>query len=146
MRAQPLVHSQYQILFIFALPISTQRLKITIKLTLASKKDTGKSSLSKILVGYATRAGRKIIYVDLDVGQGLITIPGMIAAVQASRPYGVDEGYSAPPLVYFYGHTSMNDNVECYKKQVSTLMKQLDNMHATPDCKISIFLHLFQRI
>ena len=79
------------------------------------------------------RSGRKIIYVDLDVGQGLITIPGMIAAVQASRPYGVDEGYSAPPLVYFYGHTSMNDNVECYKKQVSTLMKQIDNMHATPE-------------
>lgn len=40
--------------------------------------DVGKSTLCRILLNYAVRLGRRPIYVDLDVGQGSISIPGTI--------------------------------------------------------------------
>lgn len=38
--------------------------------------DVGKTTLCKILLNYAVRQGRRPIYVDLDVGQGDISICG----------------------------------------------------------------------
>jgi polyribonucleotide 5'-hydroxyl-kinase len=43
--------------------------------------DVGKSTVSRILLNYAVRMGRRPIYVDLDVGQGQISIPGTIGMV-----------------------------------------------------------------
>lgn len=40
--------------------------------------DVGKSTLCRILLNYAVRMGRRPIFVDLDVGQGSISIPGTI--------------------------------------------------------------------
>lgn len=40
--------------------------------------DVGKSTLTKILLNYAVRMGRRPIFVDLDVGQGHISVPGTI--------------------------------------------------------------------
>lgn len=40
--------------------------------------DVGKSTLTRILLNYAVRMGRRPIYVDLDVGQGHISVPGTI--------------------------------------------------------------------
>lgn len=40
--------------------------------------DVGKSTVSRILLNYAVRMGRAPVYVDLDVGQGQISIPGAI--------------------------------------------------------------------
>lgn len=40
--------------------------------------DVGKSTLTKLLLNYAVRMGRRPIYVDLDVGQGQISVPGTI--------------------------------------------------------------------
>lgn len=40
--------------------------------------DVGKSTLTRILLNYAVRMGRRPIYVDLDVGQGQISVPGTI--------------------------------------------------------------------
>lgn len=43
--------------------------------------DVGKSTLSRILLNYAVRMGdstRRPIFVDLDVGQGHVSIPGTI--------------------------------------------------------------------
>lgn len=42
--------------------------------------DSGKSTLANILAAYAVRLGRCPTFVDLDVGQGAITVPGGIAA------------------------------------------------------------------
>lgn len=39
--------------------------------------DVGKSTLSRILLNYAVRLGRRPIYVDVDVGQGTISVPGL---------------------------------------------------------------------
>lgn len=47
---------------------------------IVGETDSGKSTLANILTAYAVRLGRCPTFVDLDVGQGMITIPGAIAA------------------------------------------------------------------
>jgi polyribonucleotide 5'-hydroxyl-kinase len=44
--------------------------------------DVGKSTLCRLLLNYAVRMGRRPIFVDLDVGQGQISIPGTIGEYQ----------------------------------------------------------------
>ena len=105
----------------------------------------GKSTVSKILLNYAVRLGRKPIFVELDVGQGAISVPGTIGAMMVERPASVEEGFSQvsifmfllmisfipnllkiccpqnAPLVYHYGHTSPGHNNVLYKELVSRL-------------------------
>ena len=83
---------------------------------LVGPTDVGKSTVSKILLNYAVRLGRKPIFVDLDVGQGSISIPGTIGAMLVERPAGVEEGFSQnSPLVYHYGHSGPGHNHVLYK-------------------------------
>lgn len=44
--------------------------------------DVGKSTLCRFLLNYAVRMGRRPIFVDLDVGQGQISVPGTIGEFQ----------------------------------------------------------------
>ena len=39
-------------------------------------RDVGKSTLCQLLLNYGVRCQRRPIYVDLDVGQGSISVPG----------------------------------------------------------------------
>ena len=59
-------------------------------------------------MNYAVRMGRRPVFVDLDVGQGSISVPGSIGAVLVERPANIEEGGFAEsaPLVYHYGHTT----------------------------------------
>ena len=50
------------------------------KVMIVGETDSGKSTLANILTAYAVRLGRCPTFVDLDVGQGMVTIPGSIAA------------------------------------------------------------------
>ena len=54
--------------------------------------DVGKSTLSTILVNYATRLGRAPMLVDLDVGQGQISIPGTVGALVVESPADIVKG------------------------------------------------------
>ena len=85
--------------------------------------DCGKSTLSKLLLNYASRMGRKPIFVDLDVGQGAISVPGTIGAVLVERPASIEDGTfsEAAPLVYHYGHKTPGQNPALYNKLVSRL-------------------------
>lgn len=42
--------------------------------------DVGKSTLCRILLNYAVRVGRRPLFVDLDLGQGQIALPGTIGS------------------------------------------------------------------
>ena len=69
--------------------------------------DSGKSSLAWMLLGWAARQGWKPTFVDLDIGQGSVTIPGTLAATPIEMPIDPVEGIQLEvPLVYFYGHTN----------------------------------------
>ncbi|XP_050294853.1 protein CLP1 homolog [Anthonomus grandis grandis] len=84
--------------------------------------DVGKSTLCRILLNYGVRMGRRPIFVDLDVGQGKVTIPGCVGALVIERPASIDEGFSQEaPLVYNFGHKSPSDNFKLYKKIVNQL-------------------------
>ena len=41
--------------------------------------DVGKSTLCRLLLNYAVRMGRRPVFVDLDVGQGSISLPGKLS-------------------------------------------------------------------
>ncbi|WVY92504.1 hypothetical protein V8G54_031592 [Vigna mungo] len=87
--------------------------------------DSGKSTLSRMLLSWAAKQGWKPTFVDLDIGQGSITIPGCIAATPIEMPIDPVEGIPLEmPLVYFYGHATPSNNVELYK----VLVKELSGM------------------
>lgn len=84
--------------------------------------DVGKSTLVKLLLNYAVRMARRPIFVDLDVGQGQISVPGTIGALLVERPASIEEGFSQQaPLVYHFGHKKPGANLELYNTIVSRL-------------------------
>ncbi|KAL3693584.1 hypothetical protein R1sor_007235 [Riccia sorocarpa] len=69
--------------------------------------DSGKSILTRMLLGWAARKSWKPTYVKLDIGQRSITIPGTIAATPIEMPIDPIEGVPLKvPLVFFYWHTT----------------------------------------
>lgn len=89
--------------------------------------DSGKSTLSKILLNYAVRAGWAPIFADLDIGQGAITVPGCISATPVEAPIDIEEGLPTDaPLVYYYGHLTPSDNSALYKRLVERLAAVLE--------------------
>ena len=95
--------------------------------------DSGKSTLSKILLNYAVRAGWAPTFADLDIGQGAITVPGCISATPVEAPIDIEEGLATDaPLVYYYGHLTPSDNSALYKRLVERLAAVLD-ARATAD-------------
>ncbi|EOA33128.1 hypothetical protein CARUB_v10016466mg [Capsella rubella] len=89
--------------------------------------DSGKSTLTKMLLSWAAKQGWKPTFVDLDVGQGSITIPGSIAASPIEMPLDPVEGFPLDmALVYYYGHISPSVNTELYKALVKELAQILE--------------------
>lgn len=84
--------------------------------------DVGKSTLCRILLNYAVRLGHRPIFVDLDVGQGTISVPGTLCSLLIERPASIEEGFSQlAPLVVHFGHKGPDFNNELYKICCSTL-------------------------
>ncbi|RYR36823.1 hypothetical protein Ahy_A09g041778 [Arachis hypogaea] len=69
--------------------------------------ESSQSTLSWMLLSWAAKQGLKPTFIDLDIGQGSITIPGCIAATPIEMPIDPVEGITLDmPLVYFFGHTT----------------------------------------
>ncbi|KAJ6842306.1 protein CLP1-like protein [Iris pallida] len=89
--------------------------------------DSGKSSLCRMLLSWACKQGWKPTFVDLDIGQGSITMPGCIAATPIELPIDAVEGIPLEiPIVYFYGHTTPSVSAELYKVLVKELAQTLE--------------------
>ncbi|XP_050426230.1 protein CLP1 homolog isoform X2 [Adelges cooleyi] len=90
-------------------------------------KNTGKSTLCRILLNYAAKTGdndRKPIYVDLDPDRGQISIPGTIGAVLVEKPAEPDEQFShIAPLIYHYGHNYINNDFATFNTLVTQMAK-----------------------
>lgn len=89
--------------------------------------DSGKSSLCRMLLSWACKQSWKPTFVDLDIGQGSITVPGCIAATPIEMPIDAVEGIPLEmPIVYFYGHSTPSENVDLYKVLVKELAQTLE--------------------
>ncbi|OJD20911.1 mRNA cleavage and polyadenylation factor Clp1, partial [Blastomyces percursus] len=97
-------------------------------------EDAGKTSLTKILTGYATKRERQPIVVNLDPSEGMLSVPGSLTATAFRSMMDVEEGWgSSPmsgpspipvklPLVYFYGlPCPLDAEGQVYKPIVSRL-------------------------
>ncbi|XP_058107960.1 protein CLP1 homolog [Magnolia sinica] len=93
--------------------------------------DSGKSSLAKMLLSWASKQSWKPTFVDLDIGQGSITVPGCIAATPIEMPIDPVEGIPLEmPIVYFFGHTTPSANADLYKVLVKELAQTLERQFA----------------
>ncbi|KAK6118316.1 hypothetical protein DH2020_047887 [Rehmannia glutinosa] len=93
--------------------------------------DSGKSTLARMLLSWAAKQGWKPTFVDLDIGQGSITIPGCISATPIELPIDPVEGIPLDmPLVYFHGHVTPSVNVDLYKVLVKELAQVLERQFA----------------
>ncbi|XP_075449313.1 polyribonucleotide 5'-hydroxyl-kinase Clp1 [Ascaphus truei] len=87
------------------------------RVLVAGPGDVGKSTLCRLLLNYAVRRGRRPTLVELDVGQGSVSVPGTVGALCVERPADVEEGFSAQaPLVYHFGSTTPGTNIKLYNK------------------------------
>jgi polyribonucleotide 5'-hydroxyl-kinase len=97
-------------------------------------EDAGKTSLAKILTGYATKMDRQPLVVNLDPSEGMLSVPGALTATAFRSLIDVEEGWgSSPmsgpspvpvklPLVYFCGLQSpLSGNGGLYKSIISRL-------------------------
>lgn len=76
-------------------------------------QNTGKSALCRSLVNAAVskQNGRNygVAFIDVDVGQQSISVPGSVAAVFVEAPVPVDEGFNTMmPLSFFFGDKQVN--------------------------------------
>lgn len=99
---------------------------------LVGPMDVGKSTVCRILCNYAVRVGRTPTYIDLDVGQGSISLPGTVAANYIERTADVVEGFEKKcPLVYHFGHLSPASNIALYDLLVKELAEVTDKRRAS---------------
>ena len=63
------------------------------RILIAGPTDVGKSTLCRVLLNYAVRSNRTPIFVDLDIGQNNISIPGTIGALLVSKPADIIRGF-----------------------------------------------------
>ena len=123
----------------FALEELRERARVTGKegprVLILGPESAGKTSLAKILTGYATRSGRSPVVVNLDVKEGMMSIPGTLSATVFKTLMDVEEGWgTAPmsgpngaipvklPLVYFFGSSQPEEKEgKVYKSQINRL-------------------------
>ncbi|KAI1102192.1 Clp1-domain-containing protein [Jackrogersella minutella] len=110
--------------------------------------NAGKTSLVKMLTGWATRMGRQPLVVNTDCREGMLALPGSLSAavfatiIDITTDWGStpSSGPSAVPvklpLVYNYGLGQPEDNMRLFKRVISRLAVAVTSRLAEdPDVK-----------
>ncbi|GFW49984.1 protein CLP1 homolog [Trichonephila clavipes] len=85
-------------------------------------KDVGKTTLCRFLLNYAVRSGRCPLFIDLDVGQNSISLPGTISVNTVGKPLDIVSGFEDEATqVYHFGYENSKHNTTLY----SLLLKRL---------------------
>lgn len=75
-----------------------------------------------MLLNWSVRAGHLPIFVDLDVNQNSISLPGTISALAVERTALAEEGFSIDSQIsYHFGYKTPNENPVLYRKLISAL-------------------------
>jgi polyribonucleotide 5'-hydroxyl-kinase len=98
--------------------------------------ESGKSSLSKVLIAYAVKLGRTPVAVDLDPNDNGISVPGTLAAcvmggdtlsLQSYATSGLpvtQQQLQSQPLVLWHGGTQLSPDL--FRAQVAALGRKID--------------------
>jgi len=98
------------------------------RILVVGQPDSGKTTMTKLLSNYALRLDRKPVLVDLDVDQGLNSMPGSMSAIPLLKScisVDADCSNTTTPLIYSYGHANPKENFAYYKHSVYTLAKRV---------------------
>ncbi|KAJ5165787.1 hypothetical protein N7492_006083 [Penicillium capsulatum] len=68
------------------------------RVLLLGPDNAGKTSLSKILTAYATKAGRQPLVVNLDPNEGMLSVPGTLSATPFRTRLDVEDGWGSSPM------------------------------------------------
>eukprot|EP00906_Rhabdomonas_costata_P008350 RCo011910 len=83
--------------------------------------DSGKNSLCRILVNYAARQGRSLVFADLDPAANEICA-GCVAGVPIEQPVGIEDAFTLlPHLAYFIGEMDPATNPDLFLQGVTNL-------------------------
>jgi polyribonucleotide 5'-hydroxyl-kinase len=105
------------------------------RLLVLGPEDAGKTTLAKILTAYAVRSQRSPVVVNLDLADGVLSLPGTLTATVFKSLIDIEEGWgTAPmsgpngaipvklPLVYYHGHQEPAERQgKVYKSLISRL-------------------------
>uniref|UniRef100_A0A7E4W136 Protein CLP1 homolog n=1 Tax=Panagrellus redivivus TaxID=6233 RepID=A0A7E4W136_PANRE len=102
------------------------------RVMIAGQTDVGKSTLCRLLLNYAVRFNHTPVYVDLDLGQGSVSLPGTVSALLVSKPSEVVEGFDkASTLAYPAGIINPTANEQYYLHLIETLAATINEKCAT---------------
>ncbi|KAL5265058.1 hypothetical protein ACHWQZ_G005964 [Mnemiopsis leidyi] len=97
------------------------------RILVVGPQDVGKSTLCRLLCNYAVRMKQQPVYVDLDVGQGCIGIPGSIGALVLERQADVEEGFTEQlPIVYHFGYYFPDANWALYNELAKKIADDIE--------------------
>jgi len=92
------------------------------RLLVTGPVDVGKTTLCRILCNYAVREGYFPTFVDLDIGQRAISVPGSIGALTVEKPTDIVDGFDRKPAyVYNFGAVTPSANHVLYNFLVKEL-------------------------
>eukprot|EP00760_Papus_ankaliazontas_P030966 PhM_4_TR5152/c0_g1_i3/m.23053/K14399/CLP1, HERB; polyribonucleotide 5'-hydroxyl-kinase len=102
------------------------------RVLVCGQTDTGKSTICSILCNRGVRAGHGMVYVDGDLGQSSVTVPGTISAVLVDDYVHFTEGYNnAIPLSYYFGDTTLTyHTLPRYQGLCTELRRAVDSVCA----------------
>jgi polyribonucleotide 5'-hydroxyl-kinase len=96
-------------------------------------KDSGKTTLTKMLASYASRMEYEPMVVNLNPSDGAFSIPGTLSAAPISDILDIEDGWGQTyttgaslmhpkqPTVRYYGSDKIHENLKFYKHNVSRL-------------------------
>ena len=99
------------------------------RLLVCGPTDNGKSSFCKFLINRAITDKFQPTFIELDVGQGDITLPGCLAFTTVTKPlHPVTLFDAANPYVIHYGGNSLMRDLTPYLKQMHQLKRAFQTM------------------
>ncbi|VVC41652.1 Hypothetical protein CINCED_3A010548 [Cinara cedri] len=101
-----------------------------IKVLLAGYKKSGKSTLMRYFINRCLKKWKKILVLDLDIGQSEFTMPGCVSAFIVDTPLlGPNFTHMLQPFKsYFFGSTDVTSNIPLYHKIVKIIVKDIENI------------------
>lgn len=100
------------------------------RVLIAGPVDTGKSSLSRLLANYLARSGHAGTFIDLDLDQGELLVPGAVCAVPVVRPLDIErDTEDLEPLAFWVGQTSASESVAHVRLACSALAQAVRRRH-----------------